>query len=169
MTSTLRVDTIKNVSGTTALTIDSSGRVLKPVIPSFMVSRNATWEALSTGDVVAFNTDSGGQLFNNGGHFNTTTNGFVAPVAGLYSFSTTIYTANSDTVNAFAPYLNGATVKLIGGGGLYMQQGESTAMDNTTVSTFLLNLSVNDTVKIHAITGSDIYGSACMFCGHLVG
>jgi len=169
MTSTLRVDTIKNVSGTTGLTIDSSGRVLKPVIPSFMVSRNTTWETLANADVIAFNTDSGGQLFNNGGHFNTTTNAFVAPVAGLYSFSTTIYTAQNDTVNAFAPYLNGATVKLIGTSGLYIQQGESTALDNTCGLTFLLNLSVNDTVKIHAITASDIYGSACMFCGHLIG
>jgi len=169
MTSTIRVDTIKNVSGTTGLTIDSSGRVLKPVIPSFMVSRNATWEVVDTGVAIAFNTDSGGQLFNNGGHFNTTINGFVAPVAGLYSFSVQIYTANSDTVNAFAPYLNGATVKLIGGGGLYIQQGESTAIDNTCGLTFLLNLSVNDTIDIRAITPSDIYGSACMFCGHLVG
>ena len=169
MSSILKVDEIQNTGGTTGLTIDSSGRVLKPVIPSFMVSRNATWEALSTGDVVAFDTDSGGQLFNNGSHFNTSTNAFVAPVAGLYSFSTVLYTANSDTVNAFAPYLNGATVKLIGSGGLYIQQGESTALDNTIGLTFLLDLSANDSIKIHAITGSDIYGSACMFCGHLVG
>ena len=33
MSSILKVDTIQNTGGTTGLTIDSSGRVLKPVIP----------------------------------------------------------------------------------------------------------------------------------------
>ena len=169
MSSVLKVDAIQNTAGTSAMTIDSSGRVLKPVIPSFMVSAAGTWVAMSTGDKVPFDTDSGNQLFNNGNHFNTSSNAFVAPVAGLYSFSVLLYTANSDTVNAWAPYLNGVIVKLIGSGGLYIQQGESTALDNTTGFTFLLNLSVNDTLDIRAITASDVYNSASMFCGHLVG
>ena len=169
MSSVLKVDAIQNTAGTSAMTIDSSGRVLKPVIPSFMVSAAGTWTTQSNGDKVPFDTDSGNQLFNNGNHFNTTTNAFVAPVAGLYSFFVLLYTANSDTVNAWAPYLNNVIVKLIGTGGLYIQQGESTALDNTIGLTFLLDLSVNDSIDIRAITGSDIYNSACMFCGHLVG
>lgn len=169
MSSILKVDTIQNTAGTTGLTIDSSGRVLKPVIPSFMVSGTGTWAAQSSGDKVPFNTDSGGQLFNNGSHFNTSSYAFVAPVAGLYSFYVHLYTAQNDTTNAWSPYLNGAMVKLIGTGGLYIQQGESTALDNTLGSTFLLNLSANDAIDIRAITDSDIYASACMFCGHLVG
>jgi hypothetical protein len=169
MSSILKVDTIQNTGGTTGLTIDSSGRLLKPVIPAFMVTYAATWATLSAGNVVPFNTASGGQLFNKGGHFNTTTNAFVAPVAGLYSFSTIIYTGNSDTINSFAPYLNGSVVILTGSQGLYIQQGESTALDNTTGLTWLLDLAANDSIKIHAVSGSDIYGQASMFCGHLVG
>ena len=169
MSSVLKVDAIQNTAGTSALTIDSSGRVLKPVIPSFMVSAAGTWASLSNGDAISFNTDSGNQLFNNGNHFNTSSYAFVAPVAGLYSFSVQIYTAQSDTVNAFAPYLNGTIVKLQGATGLYLQHGEDAAFDETTSLTFLLNLSASDSIKVHAITGSDIYGSACMFCGHLVG
>lgn len=169
MSSILKVDEIQNTAGTTGLTIDSSGRVLKPVIPSFMVSGTGTWVAQSNGDKVPFNTDTGNQLFDNGNHFNTSTYAFDAPIAGLYSFSVLLYTANSDTVNAWAPYLNGVIVKLIGSGGLYIQQGESTALDNTIGLTFLLNLSANDAIDIRAVTDSDIYVSACMFCGHLVG
>jgi len=168
MSSVLKVDAIQNTAGTSALTIDSSGRVTKPQHPSFMVNYNVTWESLALNAVVPFDTDSGGALFNNGNHFNTSTNAFVAPVAGVYSFSLNIYTANSDTANTFGPFLNGSAVQLVGAG-LYVQHGEDSAADETASTTFLLNLALNDSVKIHALGTSDIYGRASTFCGHLIG
>jgi hypothetical protein len=168
MSSILKVDTIQNTGGTTALTMDSSGRVTKPQHPSFMVNYNVTWASIAANAVVPFDTDSGGALFNNGNHFNTSTNAFVAPVAGVYSFSINIYTGQNDTTNVFGPFLNGSAVQLVGAG-LYGQHGEDAAFDETISITFLLNLALNDSVKIHAVATSDIYGRASTFCGHLIG
>ena len=168
MSSILKVDEIQNTGGTTGLTIDSGGRVTKPQIPAFMASYDTAWATIADQAVVPFNEASTGALFNNGGHFNTSTNAFVAPVAGLYSFSINIYTANSDTVNGFGPFLNGSGVTLKGAG-LYVQHGEDASFDESASFSFLLNLAVNDSVKIHATTASDIYGQASQFCGHLVG
>ena len=168
MTSIIKVDQIQNTAGTSALTIDSSGRVTKPQHPAFMASYDTAWATVADQAVVPFNDAATGALFNNGGHFNTSTNAFVAPVAGLYSFSVNIYTAQNDTVNAFGPFLNGSAVTLKGAG-LYVQQGEDAAFDSSASFSFLLNLAVNDSVKIHAATASDIYGQASQFCGHLIG
>ncbi len=41
MSSVLKVDTIQNTAGTSALTIDSSGRVNRGVIPAWRVGRTA--------------------------------------------------------------------------------------------------------------------------------
>ena len=40
MSSILKVDTIQNTGGTTALTIDSAGRLLKPATPHFHVTKS---------------------------------------------------------------------------------------------------------------------------------
>jgi hypothetical protein len=169
MSSILKVDEIQNTGGTSALTIDSSGRVFRGVIPAFMVSYNATWVQLSANDVIPFNVDNVGKFFNHGGHFNTSNYAFTAPVTGLYSFLFNAYTAQSDTFNSFAPYLNGSIVNDGTTYGLYVQSGEDAAADHTVSYTFLLNLSANDVIKMHATSGSDIYGHQSHFGGYLIG
>tara|TARA_Y100000389_G_scaffold199909_1_gene239245 strand:- start:991 stop:1440 length:450 start_codon:yes stop_codon:yes gene_type:complete len=149
--------------------MDSAGRVTKPQIPAFMASGSAAWTSLATDAIVAFNDASSGSLFNNGGHYNTSTYAFVVPVAGIYSFSINCYTANSDQVNAFGPRVNGSKVLTVGTNPLYTQHGEDASFDEHAAASFLLNLEVNDSVAIYTITASDIYIQASQFCGHLIG
>ena len=81
--SNLLVQNIKHTNGTTAQTIDSSGRVLKPVIPFGQASSNAK---TSSSNVVNLNTYviSGGGLT-----VDQTNNRMIVPVAGLYQIGFT--------------------------------------------------------------------------------
>ena len=78
----LDVGTIRATNGTTAMTIDSSGRVLKPSQPVF--------EAWYTGGNLSFSTGSDqAQVYNNvtqqgGTNYNTSTGKFTVPITGFY-------------------------------------------------------------------------------------
>ena len=93
MSSRILVDEIYGkTSGSSALTIDSSGRVLTPARPSFFVSHDSSSLAGLTG-TVNFNTVHS----NTGSHFDITNDRFVAPVAGFYHFSFTGLGAGSSS------------------------------------------------------------------------
>ena len=94
MASILNVDKIRAAGGTTnvididsscnttALTIDSSGRVSRPVIPFAFVGFPGTdsYVAQSANTVVTFSH----AFVNDGNHYDTSTYKFTCPVAGLY-------------------------------------------------------------------------------------
>ena len=53
MTSILKVDNIQNASGTSALSIDSSGIVAQSAKPSFFAyGSSETWQSVSSGGIV---------------------------------------------------------------------------------------------------------------------
>ena len=83
--STLNVNTIANVSGTTAATIDSAGRILQPTKPAFAVFQNTnlTSQNYTTPTKAPFDTKD----FDIGN--NVTINNsavFTAPINGIYHF-----------------------------------------------------------------------------------
>ena len=94
MASILNVDKIRAASGTTnvididsscntaALTIDSSGRVSRPVIPFAFVGFPGTdsYVAQTANTAVTFSH----AFVNDGNHYDTSTYKFTCPVAGLY-------------------------------------------------------------------------------------
>jgi hypothetical protein len=94
--SNLLVQNIKHTNGTTAQTIDSSGRVLHSVKPSFMAigyqSETSDFTTGSESATVNGVTPTGNNLIynyrtivqNTGNHFNNSSGRFTCPVAGLY-------------------------------------------------------------------------------------
>lgn len=74
----------------TVVTIDSSGRVLKPFNPVFSVYRDSSTAEGFTGTIVFNATRS-----NVGSHYNTSTGKFTAPVTGNYQFNVVALGATS--------------------------------------------------------------------------
>jgi len=83
MTSILKVDTIQNTGGTTGLTIDNSGAILKPVIPYGQASSTAKTTATNIVNLNAHVLSGGGLTVDQ------TNNRMIVPVAGLYKIGFT--------------------------------------------------------------------------------
>ena len=91
--STLKVGTIQDhANGNTAISIDSSGRVTTPARPSFEAKR--TSGDVTQGNVVVWNETR----HNIGGHYNTSTGEFTAPIGGTYLFTGQGFTNNTNNI-----------------------------------------------------------------------
>ena len=56
--SNLLVQNIKHTNNTTAMTVDSSGRITEPNRPAFLATyANNAWSTVSNNDVIQFNDD----------------------------------------------------------------------------------------------------------------
>ena len=179
MSSRILVDEIYSKTGnTSALTIDSSGRVLTPARPAFHAYPSAAASLTDGNDhqVFPFNATK----FNIGGHFSTSTYVFTCPVDGLYFFSLTarldsmtsgryaravIYNGNNTDTAPWAAANLGDVLLTISGG------NHSTDYE-TLVCSGLLQCSANDTVTAmggHNSDGSITLTNESQFTGFLVG
>ena len=107
MTSIIKVDTLQNTTGDTALTIDNGGRVLQPTKPAFRAYRVGGWQSVAASGIwydLTFNLED----HNIGGHYNTSTYTFTCPSTGVYFFGAQyLHDANASAqVRLFA---NGTT------------------------------------------------------------
>ena len=99
-TTELDLATIKEATGTTtAMTIDSTGRILTPARPAFRVTGvlNGWTNFVSNTKVNLLTTVD----YNIGNHYDTSTYEFIAPVAGLYHFSGRFYVNNTATISSY--------------------------------------------------------------------
>ena len=93
MASILKVNTIQDATNSnTAMSIDSTGRILTPARPSWFAY--TTSHVTSTGNIV-FDT----AVYNVGSHYDTSNGRFTAPLTGVYmiAFKCLITTPNNST------------------------------------------------------------------------
>ena len=88
--SNLLVQNIKHTNGTTAMSVDSSGRVLKPSVPAFRVGLTSDQNVTSTGAhiTIEFNegTSSESDFHFTQGGFSWSSGVVTVPVTGAYHF-----------------------------------------------------------------------------------
>jgi hypothetical protein len=145
-----------------ALTINSSGYVTLPAQPSFYIVSNGGQTDYTTNDVIIFNT----ARHNTGGHYNTSTGRFTAPVAGRYLFTLNVYAYPNYTA-AILLTINGA--QYTGGGDVTPYVYTSADAGAKSLSfTLVWELSASDYVEVRARSTTRIYRSHSHFSGQLL-
>jgi hypothetical protein len=157
--SSLAFYTGSSSSASERMRIDSAGRVTMPYQPAFCAQSAGGYRTTSP---VPFTSAK----VNTGGHFNTSTYRFTAPVAGRYVFTLLMYFDNNTANGAYPRFVvNGSSSQ----GYLYMQ-GNSDG-DKSSSMTTMLSLSANDYVEITYAGSLNYYGGAeeTQFTGYLIG
>ena len=160
--------------GSDRMRIDSAGRVTMPYQPAFMAGNasGSTTIANNTWLTVPLTTTK----YNVGGHFNTSTYTFTAPVAGLYAFKmvstfTTSSTYQSAGGNDFQLQLhvNGAIYRI--GNGDYGGNAVGYFAASTRLSFAILQAGDSVTMQVFQNEGftATIQLGMCNFSGYLVG
>ena len=164
MTSILKVSEIQDpTNSNSALTIDSTGRILTPARPAFRVHGTASvWNNLNpSGTIVSQLTTV---EYNIGSHYDTSSYEFTAPIAGLYHFSGRLYVNNAATMSDFWLSVDdaGFTAKY------YFASQDNDQSDSSVTFAETLQLTANQTVSIKGNSGQyyPVYSS---FSGYLVG
>jgi len=159
--SNLLVQNIKHTNGTTAQTIDSTGRVLAPAVPAFHAWKSSIQTSSDAGETVTFDNIT----LNTGSHLSSSI--FTVPVAGVYFFSCKWLSTNDTDQDDIYIQVNNASKSK-------SRNSKSAVGSHDTVTlTYIASLSANDTVKviIHN-SGSSIYGGSegwTTFMGYLIG
>ena len=162
--------------------ITSDGYVTRPYQVAFFAHCNIGDHDLAGGDKFQFNvlTSSGKAAVNSTHHtfggtavFNTSTNTFTAPVAGLYHFTVSVYFRRTgDPLTSLVPRVNNTEV-LNGNNTLFFVSSNDITDGNQQCGSLTLQLAANDAVTVHRRTGNSsvtrFYGPHSHFCGHLIG
>jgi hypothetical protein len=173
--SNLLVQNIKHTNGTTAQTIDSSGRITTPARPAFLAFPSSSF---STGTGAGTTRIFDSTQHNIGGHYSTSTGKFTVPIAGVYLFGATLAT---DTTASAIVYMSaeitfngslGTNKRYHGGWGDKTDAMNTHHREHFSVQ---LNLAVGDTAQFSHESNVDVSilagqnGRHTAFWGHLIG
>ena len=164
MTSIIKVDTLQNTAGDTALTIDNGGRILQPTKPAFRVYKTGGWQAIGNSGIwhtLPFNIED----HDIGGHYNTSTYTFTCPSTGVYFFGAQYqHDAN-----------NSARVRLFANGTTSIGMADNSVQGDMSQVYATHYMTAGHTVvaqaKLGNVNADDWYASleASFFFGYLIG
>lgn len=176
MASIIGVETLQHTNGTTAATIDSSGRILTPARPAFHAyGTTASWTIFSNGAFTKLVLSAA--AINTGTYYDTSASKFVAPVAGIYHFYYKVYGRIQSGGGASTYWMtrfqkNNAAITgygVVATGYQYTVGGT----DEVAVDSINISLAANDEITVHAQAGGssngEYYPPDSTFGGHLIG
>ena len=171
MASTLKVQNIAHTGGTTAMTVDSSGRILQPTKPAFSANRSSSLTIDNSNATVVFNAVT----HNQGNHYNSSNGIFTAPVSGLYYLSAAIGAQISGDSRYFVIYLQTSNTSYQD---ILLSRRDNAV--NTSGTTYagvnvsgVVSLTANDAVRVKVeienSSTATVTDKSCYFTGYLVG
>ena len=174
MSSVLKVDAIQNTAGTSALTIDSSGRVSRGVIPAWRLCLSAQQDITTAGgsgtDVTFDDSTTGNFGFLQGG-CTLSSGAITVPVTGLYQVNAVL---RFDDIGS--GYIIMRILKNNDQGDkkeLYVIQGTPSTSYDTVSGSDLFSCTAGDTLRVSAMASADtswhLDPNGCKFSGYLVG
>ncbi len=124
-----------------------------------------SWDTYLDGETIPFSNVSANDCHDDGSNFNTTTNSYVVPATGVYAFWASIYTANADSSNGFAFYVDGTINNYMYVTDMYMYQ-EGHSYDNIMNMAVHLKVSAGQSITCRSVATSDVYSAASAFGGY---
>ena len=146
---------VSGVIGTTVGTPSSAAGTC-----SFLARKasDAGWLNLSANNRLAFDNVSTGESHDTDSCYDTSSYEFEAPAAGVYLFWFSLYTAQSDTSNAFCFKKNDVAAGFdINVGGANNLTFNSVDTDHIQNGTIVFTLASSDCVAVMSISTSDVY------------
>jgi hypothetical protein len=155
--------------GTEVMRIDSSGRVITPFQPSFMVGFSSSGSvSLADNTLIPFDNKTTGSCYDVSGSFNTSTNRFTAPVTGVYLFQVNIA---SSTSGGFSVQLKKNGSAITNGADTIAGFTQNTGVSAITmITTIQVQLNANDYIEAFTRNGSySVFKNHSWMLGRLLG
>lgn len=170
MASILNVDQIgHSTSGTTALTVDSNGRILTPARPAFraVLGTATAGQDYTTQQLIPVDTEK----FDIGNNFDLSTKEFVAPIAGVYQFNALMAFGGVAGATSVALYLYKNDVLETDTGNQVSSDDPQSGGQASISYSGCLQLAANDKVEFQFIVIADTASNinSAEFSGFLVG
>ena len=163
--STLKVGTIQDhANSITAMTIDSSGRILKPTTPHFHVTKTDGHVGAST--IIIWNNKTGGGARDTESAYNTSTGKYTIPagLTGLWWFGVSALTNNTSYTEITLKVNNVPRFNA-------RNQGSNNTNNCATINAAYY-ATAGDEISIHTENGSSMYGTGNQYSfwtGYLIG
>ena len=170
----LDVGTIRATNGTSAMSIDSSGRITQPNLPIFFAERTSPHNSSTSFTEVVYNLAH----INRGNAFNTSTGRYTAPVTGVYQVSWNDIGDTVDTVYRSRLYVNGSATSIGGATKEFERRMEQSGSQHpsSATQTVYIELTAGQYISIFekrdSGSNSNFANSTSVFmyfCGHLIG
>lgn len=163
MASIIGVQELQHTNGTSAMSIDSSGRVTTPARPAFRAYKSGTAAWQSFGGTSATLMPFDATFLNVGNCYDTTNYKFVVPVDGVYTFYFQFYGDST---------ANDAFIRLDGASAVFSRAKDAAS---TVTANYIAELNAGQEVtvvgKVNSSNSSDWYGghTYSFFQGYFVG
>ena len=157
MSSVLKVDAIQNTAGTSALTIDSSGRINKGVMPYIYLRGNSAGEVTAHGTVETYTNWSLEGSALGGMTWNSSNGRITVPIDGIYSIAAKFYLwLNNTASHGVMVQKNGTTFQEYQTD--FANIGDGGRTDHVLCTNEILKLDAGDYISFSC--NADIYGGS---------